>query len=331
MLKYQKTNMFILPIKDMAIKFDGGIIMKYILSRCYWIFVVIAIVLPMICKPCFAETNSKKIVKPKIIIEKDKGNNKILKVKFTDKNNKVIKEADLTYKKQKLTSKEAGFPKYTNNISKHVSKNAWPSKNGNYVIISTEVNYTFIPKDEKEKKEYEGTDATFIESRGMLQLFDSSGAMLWEKHLPRNRVDSEVHVSDNAETIACIIACGEECSFGEEGDELGTGVYVVYVLGRKGDILLKYPDKQTNYGITPGLSLSPNGRYLAFSIRDMNKRGQKYEDQHSTLFFDLKNNRSWNANKWYNTHISNEGIASLKDVGTLKLHNSVNLKQYLGE
>ncbi len=299
------------------------------MKKLVYIILVLIITCITLYKSCHSKTKDEKTPKPEIIVESKKNSKDGNKIKFVDKNKKIVKEIDLSYKSEKIDSKDAGFTKYKNKINKGIFKNAWPAKSGDYVAVGIQENYDLIPNSENEKKTIEGTDASYIESRGVLQLYDKSGVMLWEKRFPKNRIVGKVYISDNGETIACNITCGMECDFGETGDEFGASSYIAYILNKQGKVLLIYPEKQSN-ALVQRLSLSPNGKYLAIDLSISIIKNSRSYISYYTLYYDLNRNKSWKKEGRYLSYLFDNGMADLLDVKTQKITH-IDLKKHLGE
>lgn len=174
---------------------------------------------------------------------------------------------------------------------------------------------------------------------------DSFGTELWVKHFPEGDIvlsignsDAPPSVSDSGEAVALVTTDSEE----------GTGGEVLHVYGATGEEIFSYPGKDAGQE-TPRPShykLAANGRYLAYAIWLNNapplepKPGMEVEKEavfeitrqrSRTIFRDLKDKTSFEANRYLVHGISSDGIADVESYGIGKMtdRKKLDLKKFL--
>lgn len=239
------------------------------------------------------------------------------RLKFIDKEGKVIKEISLGEKRIPKRLKDAVKNKEWNGYQSFY-KYATVSKNQKYAAIgeySREVRWNIDnPKETEEYVKTYGEEA-YVGPKAKdskLTLFDSAGIILLEKKFSEGTVVREVVISEEGK-VAVITDLYE----GAPG--------ALYVYDKTGKEILVYPKENEKVSLCEILKISPNGRYLAV---DAGFR--------RTIFFDLKKGKKWIANKNYVVYeINDEGKVTLDYYDEIKKKPSmteiIDITKYLGE
>ena len=215
------------------------------------------------------------------------------KMKFIDKQGKVLKELHLTMSDKpdikEVTRKIHGIEK---NVVESKEITGILSKENNYALVNTHRSLIRI----------EGGDIVDLE------YYSIDGKVLWSKQLPENMGIANQKVSENGEIVAYIQ--------GFITGNLDAREYYekLVVINKKGEEIMNYPKKRDDVRLRNDISMSDNGCYIGISLTTKN-------NQIVSMFFDVLNNKSWVSEKHYVVNsISNNGILNANIV-TFNPHN----------